>query len=133
MSDRKQVLLTSGVLILVVLSMAMSFYYTSRANETVEEVQRLILEGRQIGNMRGNATLGAVGEAIMEIKTIQTELRDNLTSHRIVTNNTNDQLQELISQFNQTNEVERQKAVATLQEGINNNTKLLKRLLSITP
>ena len=113
--------------------MAMSFYYTSRANETVEEVQRLILEGRQIGNMRGNATLGAVGEAIMEIKTIQTELRDNLTSHRIVTNNTNDQLQELISQFNQTNEVERQKAVATLQEGINNNTILLKRLLSITP
>ena len=125
--------MTAGVMIMVVLSMAYSWYALSRANDTVTEVQRLILEGREIGNKRGNQTLGAVGEAITEIKVIKEELRDNLTTHRLVTNDTNDQLRELISKFNQTNEVERQKAVATLQEGINNNTRLLERLMSITP
>ena len=133
MSARQSVILTSGILIMVVLGIAYSYYAISRATETVEEVQRLILEGRQIGNVRGNITLGAVGTAIEEIKIIVAELRDNLTIHRKVTNDTNAQIKELISKFNQTNEVERQKAVNKILEGIQNNTILLEQLSSLSP
>ena len=116
---------------MVILGMVMNFYTTSKANETIDETKRLILEGREIGNKRGNQTLGAVGQAIQEIKTIEGELRDNLTTHRIVTNDTNSQLKELISQFNQTNEVEREKAVDKILEALNNNTEKLDKLLAL--
>lgn len=129
MSSKQSVLLTSGVLILVIIGMVMNFYTTSRANDTVSEVQRLILEGRQIGNVRGNVTLGAVGEAIQEINQIQTALEQNLTRHRVVTNMTFDKLDGLIAGFNQTNEVERVKAVQRIIDAVNNNTELIKQLL----
>ena len=129
MSSRQGIYISMGVMIMVILGMVMNFYTTSKANETISEVQRLILEGREIGNKRGNQTLGAVGEAIQEIKTIEGELRDNLTTHRIVTNDTNSQIKELIANFNETNEEERVKAVDKILEGIENNTLLLERLL----
>lgn len=121
MSSKQSVLLTSGVLILVVIGMVMNFYTTSRANDTITEVQRLILEGREIGNVRGNQTLGAVGEAISEIKEIEGELRDNLTQHRVITNMTFDRLDSVISGFNQTNEVERVKAVDKILDEVEQN------------
>ena len=65
-------------------------------------------------------------------------LRDNLTSHRLVTNDTNTQIKELqnqtnilISQFNKTNEVEREKAVDKILEALNNNTVKLDQLLGL--
>lgn len=65
MSSKQQIFLTSGVLVLIVLSIGMSFYYTTRANDQIDETKRLVLEGREIGNIRGNATLGAVGDISM--------------------------------------------------------------------
>ena len=123
---------------MVILGMVMNFYTTSKANETIDETKRLILEGREIGNKRGNQTLGAVGQVIQETKDIESEIRDNLTSHRLVTNDTNIQIKELqnqtntlISQFNQTNEVERTKAVDKILDALNNNTEKLDKLLAL--
>ena len=136
MSARTNVYLSVGLMILMLLTIGVGGYFIKRANDAVDETKRLILEGREIGNKRGNQTLGAVGEAIQEIKVIEGELRDNLTAHRIVANNTNERVFELqnqtnslISNFNETNEVERTKAVQRIIDGINNNTKLLEQLL----
>jgi hypothetical protein len=110
--------------------MVMNFYTTSRANDTVSEVQRLILEGRQIVNIRGNVTLGAVGEAIAATQEVEREIRDNLTQHRIVTNQTRDLVLDYIGGFNETNEQERVKAVDTIIQAVNNNTVLLQQIQS---
>jgi hypothetical protein len=126
MSSRQQIFLTTGVLILVIIGMVMNFYTTSRANDTITEVQRLIIEGRQIGNQRGNATLGAVGEAISEIKAIEFELRDNLTAHRVVTNMTFERLDRVIAAFNNTNEVKRTEAVQEILDSINEIKQMLR-------
>ena len=140
MSSRQGVYISMGVMIMVIIGMSMNFYSISKANDAVNETKQLILEGREIGNKRGNQTLGAVGEAITEIKKVSDEILGNLTSHRLVTNDTNTQVQELQNQtnillegFNETNEVERQKAVNKILEGIQNNTDLLEKLSSITP
>ena len=130
MSARQNVMITTGTMILVIVGMLYSYYGQSISNNNVEEIRRLLLEGRQIGNMRGNATLGAVGEAIQEIKAFDSEISHNLTAHRLVANDTNADLQRLISQFNQTNEEERGKAVDEIINAIGNNTKLLEQILA---
>ena len=121
---KQSIYISLGLAIMIMVSIV--FTYTA-----ISEVNRLILEGREIGNKRGNQTLGAVGTAIDEIKIIEGELRDNLTQHRLVANQTNSQVQELIAQFNQTNEEERVKAVDKILEALSNNTEKLDELLSV--
>ena len=120
----------------MLISSAISVFYTKQANEAtqrantaIDEVNRLILEGRQIGNIRGNVTLGAVSEVLEGIEKVEHDILSNLTSHRVVTNQTRDNLNTLISGFNQTNEDGRAEAVNEIINAVNNNTKLLEQLL----
>ena len=121
----------------MLISSAVSVFYTKQANEAtqrantaIDEVNRLILEGRQIGNIRGNVTLGAVSEVLEGIEKVEHDILSNLTSHRVVTNQTRDNLNILISGFNQTNEDGRAHAVNQIIQAVNNNTKLLEQLLA---
>jgi len=144
MSTRLNIGLTIGVLIIMLISSAISVFYTKqsndatqRANIAIDSVNKLILEGRKIGNQRGNLTLGAVGDAIHELKDTEKNILGNLTDHRMVANYTRDQVltlsnqtNHLISQFNSTNEDGRALAVQEIIQAVNNNTELIKQLLS---
>ena len=126
MSSRQQVVLTGGVLILVVFGMIFSYYTLSRANQSIEETKRLILEGREIGNKRGNATLGAVAGLLDTIVRTESDILGNLTNHRLVANDTNSDLHMLITQFNKTNEAGRSDAVDEIITAvISNITKVI--------
>ena len=136
MSFTPSVYISLGVMIMVIIGFVQGYYTDLRQNTTIDETKRLILEGREIGNKRGNATLGAVGEAIAEINQVSNDILGNLTNHRVVTNDTDqkvetlqNQTNDLIAGFNETNEVERQKAVDKILEGIQNNTELLQQLI----
>ena len=75
----------------------MSYWAIGRANdgiakneENIETVKKLMIQGRQGANVRGNDTLGAVGVAISELKNTEKNIIGNLTAHRHVSNATRD-------------------------------------------
>ncbi len=137
MSARINIGLTIGVFIIMLISSSISVYYLQSARDQVEETKRLIIEGRQIGNARGNMTLDAVRDVLEGIKTSHDNVLGNLTEHRAVTNDTRDniiipilnQTQTLIQEFNETNEKGRTAAVDEIITAVENNTKLIEQLL----
>ena len=138
MSSKTQVTLQASILIMVLAIGIISITTSFRNSDDIAEQKRLTIEGRQIGNQRGNLTLGAVGMAIHEIKDTERNILSNLTAHRMVTNYTRDDIllplanktNELIIQLNSTNEQGRGKAVQEIIQAVNNNTALLEQLLS---
>jgi len=89
--------MTSGVLVMVVISIMMSYWAIGRANDGIAEnekniksVRELMIQGRQGANVRGNDTLGAVGVAITELKNTEKNIIGNLSDHRIIANQTRD-------------------------------------------
>src|ERR1044072_8156149 len=138
MSSKTQVTLQASILIMVLAIGIISITTSFRNSDDIAEQKRLTIEGRQIGNMRGNLTLGAVGATIQELKNTEKNILGNLTAHRLVTNFTRDDIllplqnktNELILQLNQTNESGRGKAVEQIIQAVNNNTRLLQELLS---
>jgi len=89
--------MTSGVLVMVIISIMMSYWAIGRANDGIAEnekniksVKELMIQGRQGANVRGNDTLGAVGVAITELKNSEKNIIGNLSDHRIIANKTRD-------------------------------------------
>ena len=87
---------------------------TQKTNDTFNQ----ILDNQEKNNIRGNIT-GSYLDGLL-----QTQIRNEQQIIELA-----NQTKILISQFNQTNEVERAKAVNRIIDGINNNTKLLEQLL----
>src|SRR5688572_20975455 len=113
----------------MLVSSAINVYYTKSANDIVEETQRLMLEGRKIANLRGNTTLNAIADVILDFGNVEKNILGNLTDHRLVANFTRDQVlniqndtQRLITEFNATNEEQRSRAVKDIVIQINNKT-----------
>jgi hypothetical protein len=137
MSARMNIGLTIGVFIIMLISSSISVYYLMSARDQVEETKRLIIEGRQIGNQRGNMTLDVVRDVLEGIRISHDDLLGNLTEHRTVTNDTRDniiipilnQTNTLIQEFNETNEKGRTAAVDEIITAVQNNTKLIEQLL----
>jgi hypothetical protein len=137
MSAKMNIGLTIGVFIIMLVSSSISVYYLMSAKDQVAETKMLIIEGRQIGNQRGNVTLDAVRDVLLGIRHSHDNLLGNLTEHRTVTNDTRDhiiipilnQTNTLIKQLNQTNNEGRNQAVDEIVAAVENNTKLIQQIL----
>ena len=88
---------------------------TQQSNDTFNQ----ILNNQEKNNIRGNIT-GSYLDGLL-----QTQIRNEQQILEL-----ENKTQILISQFNQTNEVERQKAVNAIINAINNNTELLEQHLT---
>ena len=152
MSGRQVLLLQGGIIVLLLMSIGVGGYFINETKNNVEEARAQSARNNadinnvekkfdafvdkwdnriKVSNKVTNSTQDKIENAVVYIL-------GNLTNHRLVTNMTSAHIQELgnqtavlIRQFNQTNEVERAKAVNEIINAVNNNTKLLQEFLGV--
>jgi len=140
MSTRLQLGIEFSVLVMVILIGVISITTSFQNSQDIQEQKRLTLEGRQIGNQRGNLTVQLFGNVLSHIDKAVSSIQGNLTDHRLVTNDTRDHIilptmnmtQQLIKAFNATNESERGKAVDIINKNTNDKFAILFKGLNIT-
>ena len=97
MSFRTNIFMTSGVMVMIIVLIAYVSFTLSKINDQIEALQLYMEQGRDIGNFRGNATLGATGELISDLKQTEINILGNLTDHRLVANATRDATFDLLN------------------------------------
>ena len=140
MSAKLQLGVHFTVLIVVILMGVISLTTSFQNSNDIAEQKRLTLEGRQIGNQRGNLTMQLFGTVLTHIDNAVTQIQGNLTDHRIVTNDTRDnyiiplinKTQTLIKSFNMTNESGRGKAVEDIINTLHEDHEIIMKGLNIT-
>ena len=159
MSARFNIALTFSVLAVMLLTSTVIIYFTKENRDSQERTEQFAIQAREQSE-HNNRDIEALNQTVngfidmwekriktsntinnstqQKIENAVTNILGNLTSHRIVANETNSEVSslqnstnQLIIKFNQTNEAERAKAVSEIINAVNNNTKILKEFLGV--
>ena len=146
MSARFNLILSFGVLAVMLLTSMTTIYFTREGklqseqnNQDIEELEKQFNNFVNMWENRIKTSNTVNNSTQLKISNAVNDIIGNLSSHREVTNITSAEISKLqnqtsllIKQFNETNEVERAKAVDKILEGIQNNTEILETLQNKT-